>query len=782
MALASYLTVGVPSTFADNNIVLSEVKVDGAAVTDVALIKNVSGLVVGNSVSRDDLQRAVHQVFGLGLFSDVHLEGEDDSGKLKLTIKVTELPHLDRIVLKGNNKIKEKDFSLTLKHGQTVGPSALKDASHAIRHTYQQKGFYLVEVKSELAPTAVSGESDAVFQIKEHDPVGVAAVEFQGNTQVAGKDLAGKMKNKPRGFLRSLFGSGHFNRDKYADDQKAVTDFYRKKGFLDAVIVSDTIILNDAKTDVTIRMVVNEGPRYYFGATTFAGETALKEDQLRRALKYREGDVYNQEHFDKSQEEMYNAYLEEGYLYVRISDETKTQDSTVNVAYDISEGVPAHINRIDITGNSKTKDKVIRRELAVYPGQTFRRSSLQRSLRNVMLLNYFSNVTPEFHQLPDGRVDLSLKVDEKPTGQIQVGGGYSEQDHLVGTVSLGIPNLFGGGQSANVQVEFGSLRQSYTLSFTEPWFMDTPTTVGFDIQRLDRIYDDPYIVGTQDYTEKSSGATMRLGRRLRWPDDYFSVYWNYRWENQRYTNFSSPAVSSLFTGSNGVISSTTFTMQRDSRDLPEFPTSGNRSSYSIEFGGGALGGQWNYTKHTISHSRYWKLWKGFTFGPIWNLGALSAGPGLTDAPYSQLFYAGGIRSDAMIRGYDDRSIVVAEDTVRTRPPAYTLPQDSISDAATGLKYQYASPQLRRGRAFFVTNAQITFPIVKQQIHGLLFFDAGNVWQDAARISLSDLYTAYGFGFRLAVPGVGTLGFDFGIPLRGVGKGHLKPHFQFGGSF
>jgi len=778
------LGLGVEPGHAENTV-LTELLVQGQTVTDPQLIKNVSGLVVGSGLTREDIQRAVHQVWGLNLFDDVRIEGEEIPGGLRLTIHVRESPRLDKVVLKGNKELKEKDFALTLKRGQTVGPSVLKEAERTVRAAYAKKGFFLVEVGSELAPTAVSGEADAVFNIKENKPVKVAGVEFVGNAQVEAGALTKKMSNKPHGFFRSIFGGGQFNREKYADDKKAVIDAYRKRGYIDAVLLSDTLILNDAKTHVTIRMGVNEGPRYYFGTSTFSGMSVLKEEQLRRALRYRSGDIFDQERFEESEQDIYNAYMEEGYLYARVVDETKTQDTLVSISYEISEGVPAHINRIDITGNVRTKDKVIRRELVLFPGQVFRRSALQRSLRNVMLLNYFGNVTPDFRQLPDGRVDLTMKVEEKPTGQIQVGGGYSEQDHLTGTISLGIPNLFGGGQNAQISAEFGKSLLSYRLGFTEPWFRDTPTSVGFDIQRVDRTWDDPYVSGTDDYRQKSFGISTSLGRRLRWPDDYFSVYWDYRWDDQRYTDFSSAWTAeerdALIAAANGVISSTSFTILRDSRDLPEFATHGSRASYRVEFGGGGLGGDWLYTKHSFSYARYRKLWKGFTLAPSWNLGLVQGDASRATVPFSEMFYAGGIRSDGTIRGYDDRSILAVTDTSRAAERVGTISGDFIGDLVTGRRATYSVLDTVRGQALFVMNAQITFPIVAQQIEGLLFFDAGNVWRNAGKIDPTDLFTSYGFGFRVTVPSVGMLGFDFGIPLRGDNKGKLKPHFQFGGT-
>lgn len=779
-------------------IAVAEVVVEGNQVADAQLIRNVSGLKPGVVITREAIQQAIHQVYALKLFSDVRIFGEEVSGGLKVTIRVTELPRLDKILFKGNKELKEKDFKLTLRKGQTVGPSTLKEAERMIRAAYQEKGFFLVQVTSELAPAPVTGEADAVFTIEENKPVGVEDVIFEGDEQIASGDLRGKLKNKPPGFLRSIFGGGKFNREKYAEDKTAIIEYYKEKGFLDAILVSDTIILNDAKTDVTLKYAVNEGPRYYFGATTFTGEEQLSEDRLRHGLKYHDGDIFNQEEYEASIGNLYTMYQEEGYLYTRVVDETKTVDTTVNISFELSEGVPAHVRRIEITGNVKTKDKVIRRELAIYPGQVFRRSRLMRSLQNVMRLNYFGNAVPDYKVLPDGSVDLSFAVEEKPTGQVQVGGGYSGQDGFVGTVGLGIPNLLGNGQEANIQVDYGANKQSYSFGFTEPWFMDTPTSVGFDLFDLDRDWDDSRVTGTDDYTEKRRGFGLRLGRRLRWPDDYFQIGWQYRYERQSFSNFSNAYITSTAISELSKLnkidwpqtsSSTTFTVSRDTRDLPEFATSGTRTVYSIELSGGAFGGDWSFTRHVITHARYQKIWKGLTFAPVWKLGVIQGAPNIGSIPDWELFYAGGIRSDGMIRGYDEGDVVARLNdlTVTDHIPG-NVSSDIVADLINNDGgHRYFPRTFERGRAIGVMNAELTIPIVKQQIYGLMFFDAGNVWLKPSNISLDNLYASYGFGFRLSVPGMGTLGFDFGIPLRdipelGVQRGKLKPHFQFGSTF
>ncbi len=787
------LLTSASHTFAQDQVI-SEVTVEGNRVTDAQLIIGNSGFVPGQKVNSENIQQAIHQVYGLKLFDDVKILGEQEPGGIHLIIKVVEAPRLDKLVFKGNEDIKEEDFKLGLKRGQTITPERLKDAESAIRKAYREKGFFLVNVKPQLQPTTVVGEADAVFEIEENKPVTVEAIIFDSARQLSHSTLQKKMQNKPRSFLKSIFGGGKFNREKYAEDKTAIIDTYKKNGFLDAILVSDTIILNESKTKVTLKFEVNEGPKYYFGTTSFSGQQVFTEDKLRRTLEYKQGDVFDQESFEKSIGNIYQAYQEDGYLYARVVEDTKTVDSVVNVSCEVSEGVPAHVHRINIEGNVKTKDKVIRRELAIYPGEVFHRSSLMRSLRNVMALNYFANVNPDYKVLPDGQVDLMVKVEEKPTGQVQVGAGYSGTDKLVGTISLGIPNLGGNGQDANLSVDFGARRQSYSIGLTEPWFLDTPTTVGFDLYNTTRDVDLTYIAGTTDYTEKRKGFDLRFGRRLRWPDDYFRVYADYRLESTIAKDFST-GFKDYFSGQVSSLdkqpwpqttSATSFTVQRDSRDLPEFAEHGSRFSYQIEFAGGALGGLWSYVKHTVSYAHYSPIFKGLTFAPSWKLTAIQGDAGVNAVPYLELLSAGGIRSDGTIRGYDDGVIqaqLLSDTTGKTRIPGLIRGGFIGGQIPGGYVGSYSRYISYPGRALAVMNAELTFPVVKEQIHGLLFFDAGNVWTNLSLMKpFSNLYTSYGFGFRLTVPGMGTLGFDFGIPLRGSGKGKLKPHFQFGGNF
>ncbi|MCK4655767.1 MAG: outer membrane protein assembly factor BamA, partial [candidate division Zixibacteria bacterium] len=503
---------------------------------------------------------------------------------------------------------------------------------------------------------------DISFNIKEKRKVRIEKIEFVGNEAFSDGKLRGKMSNKRKSFFRS----GSFNKSKFPEDKEKIVEFYNKKGYVDAHIVRDTIILHDDQRSLTIQIEVDEGIRYRFGETTFAGQEIFTEEQLSSKLKFDEGDVYNREKYEESLGEVYSMYQEEGHIHVRIFDNLTTRDSTVDLAFEISEGVPAKINMIKIEGNTKTIEKVIRRELFSAPGRTFRRSILMRSVRNVMVLNYFEKVEPDFKVLENGDVDLILKIAEKPTGQFNVGAGYSGQDKFVGTLGLGIPNFRGKGQNVSLNIEFGGRRNSFSIGFTEPWLLDTPTTFGIDVYNQNRRW-------YEDFTEGRRGFGLRLGRRLRWPDDYFRVYLRYRLEDVRYHDFSStyaeveddPFSLRRYDERWLRTSSVSVTIIRDSRDLPQFATRGSVLSLQSEYSGGIIGGDWRYNKHTLQVSKFHPvLWK-FVLALKARYGVIFAPKGEEFVPYAEKFSPGGTDPDGFIRGYDDGRV-----TPRTPSGAY----------------------------------------------------------------------------------------------------------------
>jgi outer membrane protein insertion porin family len=737
-------------------LTISRVEVQGNKSADKSLVLLASGFTPGSNLDLTSTQRAIKRIYGLGLFSNVTITATQTEGGVILTIRLQEYPKLAQLEIKGNKRFKNREIEdkLGLKAGMQISPQQVKDGINVIQGLYRDKGYAATRVQSELKPGSKEEEVVLDYKIDEGEKVKIKKIYVQGN-----KDFSeGKIKKQMKTKQASLLRSGEFNSEKYQEDKGRITDFYKKNGYLDAEILSDSFWSDPSGKDMFIRLVLSEGERYKFGGVSFHGNTIFPEEKLRKVVKFNPGEFYDQKRFEETLTELNNLYQEEGYIYVQILDNTSTQGNVVNIDYQITEGVPANIHFVRIEGNIKTKEKVVRRELSVIPGRRFHRSILLRSLRDVMYLNYFSNVSPDIEVLPNGDIDLILKIEEKQTGTINFGAGYSAIDKLVGSIGLGIPNFMGNGQNVQLNWEFGKTTNSLQLDFTEPWFRDTPTSVGLDLYKVNRRW-------YSDFTEGRTGGGLRIGRRLSWPDNYSRLYVRYRLESVRYFDFSETYLTNYKDSPYGLqyikwpqmTSSVNFTFLRDSRDLPQFATSGSVLTYDVELAGGLLGGNWSYHKHIFEFSKYVKTFWKFVLMAKVRTGLIDGYNRNSNVPYNERFAPGGTDPDGMVRGYPDGRIG---------------PRD-------------ASGNLIRGRSMLVYNLEYQFPLVEQQIYALLFADAGNAWMTGRQfspVSFGRLYKSAGFGFRMVVPSLGMIGFDFGYGFDYSGKDKWRPHFQFGRPF
>ncbi len=799
-----------------------DVGVQGNRVATTSLILGVSSLEKGSALSPTMIQETIKRLYGLGIFSDVSLTMDRVTGGIKITILVKELPKLSGLEFSGNKAIKAKELNEKLRFGigGYISPFLIHQKQEEILRLYSEKGYFRAAISPSLEYSKDSSEALLKYRINEHSKVKVSDVIVTGNSRVQAKNLVKKMRNRKRGFLRS----SDFAQDKYEEDLVNVIAEYHKRGFVDAYLISDSTSIDTTANRMKIFLSVYEGPRYHFGNVQFKNNKVIDSTRLVSKLKFHPGDIFDGETDEKSLyiqslSELYTTYQDIGHLHVRIADQKSTRaDSILDITYDITEGLPAHVNMIKIVGNTKTKDKVIRREMSMLPGQIFDRARLLRSVRDVMALNFFTNVTPMPVNLPNGDVDIEVKIEEKATGQISAGAGYNSQDKLVGTLSMGIPNFAGNGQNLSFSVDFGKSRSSYSVSFTEPWFRGRPTLVGADVYFTRRS-------GLEDYTEGRQGGSLSVGRRLRWPDDYFHAYAAYRLERNQFKGFSeayriarsyksysyfdqdlshdfdaskdllvarsihSPYPGSLLDYEEKWLTASrlSFTISRDSRNLPEFATRGSQFAYTFENTGGFLGGFWHYQRHTIMMAKFIPVVGSIALAAKIKYALVTSPDGDDRILATDRFTPGGVgyTYDGVVRGYDDGSLTpdtLAKQTDTTflfAGPPYSDPHRAIDTS-----YTLSHPRIP-GKYVLVSNVELQVPIMKQQLYGILFFDAGNSWLHAGDIKgFGSLYKSVGFGFRIVVPGIGMIGFDFGYPLNNIlnQKKGWRPQFQIGNTF
>ena len=733
------------------------IRVRGNSFTEESFIRSQSGLFEGQKLTSEDASRVIQNLYKVGLFADVKMSIDTDvPGGVAVIIDVVEFPRLGEVTFKGNRALTEKKLKreLGLFKSQLIKPQEQKRALNKLQELYKQQGYLLAEVTTEQGTPDAEGYLPLAFEIKEGKKVNLKKIRFHGNKALLSSKLRKQMKETKQDGL--WFGGGKYDEEKCPDDKDLVLDFYRQNGYRDAFVTTDSLSYGPDKQKMYLDITIEEGPLYRFGKVTWSGNEKLNDLGMASLVVVDSSGVYSSERVGKSVEQVKNAYMDIGYIGAGIFPvEKPVEDHVVDVHFDVTENDPWKIRKVLITGNSKTKDRVIRRELRVYPGQTFSRGLLERSIREVMALNFFGNVLPEPKPIESSsEIDLEFKVEEKSTGTASVGAGYSERDKLVGTIALQIPNFRGNGQQLDFQWEFGTRRETFRVGFTEPWFRNTPTSISTSLFRDTQRYTN---FGAADFDQRAEGGAVRIGRRLRWPD-YSRASVGYRIERVTFINFTDSTAARDRSLSDNVTSSVSANFTRDSRDLPQFPTSGSVITYTPAVAGGFLGGNRAFHKHDLVTSFYFPLFWKLALNMRSQLG-FAASYGSEAVPFNELYTPGGVSlfDGTMLRGYADQSVG---------------PQNEGGQIG--------------GVAQLLFNAEISIPIVNNQFYGLLFADAGNAWDEIGKISTFDLRRSVGFGIRIVAPVVGIMGFDFawGIDRTRVDESpvQMMTHFQFGPQF
>jgi outer membrane protein insertion porin family len=448
---------------------------------------------------------------------------------------------------------------------------------------------------------------------------------------------------------------------------------------------------------------------------------------------------------------------------VAIEPQREIRDERVNVRFAIVEGEPARVHDIQVTGNTKTYDRVLLRELRIFPGDVFSSRAIEGSVRDAMSLGYFEQVQPDVAQVPGSNdLDLIFDVKERQTGQFMFGAAYSGQTGVSGFIQVQETNFRGKGQTLGVTWQFGSRRRYVDLSFTEPWFMGLPILVGGDLfDRYQYSYDD-------FYESRIRGFSLRSGMRI--PGTLFSrIGLRYELSETRLSNFSQAYIDYLdrleeSLGESEVPwerldevdwprtkSSIRATYTRNSLDNPFFPTRGSRTTYSAELAGGPLGGEIDYHEHQVKSSHYQRLPGGFALHLRAMFGLIEPVGGSRVVPDYEKYRLGGNRLYPL-RGYRDLEVVPR-----------------------------GNPSFIGGQAFTIFNGEILYPLTRA-VQLLTFLDMGDTWNNFAQANLANLRKGAGFGIRVEVPMMGTIGFDYGYGFDKLGGPGWEPHFNIGTMF
>lgn len=588
---------------------IGAVTVSGAKFLDPSTLISIAGLRVGDRVKLpgEDIGKAIRKLYDQGILGDVEVSITKIEGdQVFLDFFLTERPRLSRFDFTGIKKGQADDLrdKIKLIRGKVVTDALLSTTKSTVRNYYLEKGYMNAKVNVFQKPDSVLPNSVVLnIAVDRGDKVKIEEIAFEGNTAIPAKKLRRKMKKTKEKRPYKLFTASKFDRSLYEEDKKAIIDYYNSQGFRDATIVADSVYLRP-NGRLAIQMKIDEGRKYYLRNITWAGNYIYDANQLSSILGIQSGDVYNKENLSKRLQydpekgnDISSLYMDNGYLFFTIDPvEVLVEGDSIDIEMRINEGAQARIKEVTVSGNTKTSDHVVLRELYTVPGQNFSRSDLIRSQREIATLGYFDPEQIGMNPIPnpaDGTVDIKYTVTEKPSDQITLSGGWGGPFGVVGTVGLVLNNFSlnkardlrnwrpipgGDGQRLALNIQANGVRfQSYSLSFTEPWLGGRKRNA-FSVS-LNRTVSRQISGGEEVQGIRINGGSMSLGRRLSWPDNYFSLSHSLSYNQYIATNY--PLFGRQF--QDGTINSVSFinTLSRSSIDQLTFPRTGSTLSLSL---------------------------------------------------------------------------------------------------------------------------------------------------------------------------------------------------------
>jgi len=703
---------------------IAKVEIQGNKKIGTSAIEQVLKSRQGGLFSEEDVSADIKAIYKMGYFNDVSADVSDASEGRILVFTVQEKAMIAEVKVTGNKAVGTSDVEavLSVKPKQILNMEKVKADILKIKELYDSKGYYNAEIQ-DLVEKSGPKDMRVVYKIKENERLLISEISFEGNKAYSDKELRSMLSSSEKGILHFFNDSGILKKEMLKQDIAKLNVFYLNNGFINAQ-VGEPEITYDRK-GIQIKIPITEGERFRVGKIEITGdELTVSRSELLKKLKSSQKEHYDREAIMKDIEYLTQACNDEGYAYADVNPRTIPQETTqtVDVAFEITKGKHVYFNRIEISGNTKTRDKVIRRELAIKEGELYNSSNLKKSYANLNRLRYFEEIDFQTEKGPDEtQTDVNIRVKEKQTGLFSIGAGYSALDHAILTAQVSQQNLFGRGQTLSLKANLSSRSTLYEVSFVEPYLMDMPLWSKFDLWNLEREYDS--------YDLDTKGGGFTLGYPL-WPKYKLVGYVGYRLTFDDVTDIDEDA-STYVKDQEGktTTSAVTFTLTRDTTDDYIFPSRGSKNSASVEYAGGPLQGDSDFTKYTATSAWFFPLPLETVLGTRVRAGYLASHSG-KDVPIYERFTLGGINS---LRGLRDVG-----------------PKDPETDDVIG------------GKTMFNVNVDFIFPLVKNAgMKGVIFYDTGNAWESGYH--LDDLRQTAGVGLRWYSP-IGPLRLEWGYVL------------------
>jgi outer membrane protein insertion porin family len=745
---------------------IGHIKIEGQKKLEVdailARIKSKEGGTYSTEQVRDD----VVNLFALGYFNNIEVHKEVVGQNIDLVFRVIEKPSISEIVYEGNSEIKDEDLSEAtgLKAFQIISMSKVREAQEKIQKQYEDKGYFLAKIEPRLEDVSKDETQRLIFDIKENDKIKVKKIRFIGNKKLKDDTLKDRMATKEGGFFSFMSGSGSYKQDAFERDVQMLRFTYFNEGYVQVKIDRPQVYVTPDKKGIYITIRVEEGEQYNVGDIDFAGDLLFSNDELRETIQIDENKIFAYSVLQKDLSDLTAKYGDLGYAFANVIPRTKVNETErkVDVTFEFDKGNKVYFGRISVVGNSKTRDKVVRRELKILEGELYNETRKRESLENVQRLGFFDDVsfkTSTPTENPD-LLNLDVVVKERNTGQIQLGAGYSSSQGFTFYGQVNQANFLGKGQKLGASLNINDRGSYYNLNFTEPNYNDTDWSLGYDIYQS---ISDRY-----DYSQKVTGGALRVGHPL---SENVSGFLRYRYDNTLFTpetNLNQEVLTdyTLFPldSAKGVTSSVTATVEYDKRNDRFSPSKGLYLSGSIEYAG--LGGDLKYFKGSSSFRYFQKLFWDVVWRNNISYAALHGMDG-KPLPFNELnsLLLGGAYS---LRGFQMMSV------------GKRVFSQKRKDYLVGLGVNSDDADKRAWRPFggakqLYYTAELEFPLIAEVgMKGVTFYDIGT---SEDNITNENFYSDVGFGLRWFSP-IGPLRFEWGFPLNRNPDYHEPMNFEF----
>ncbi len=708
---------------------------------------------VGDYFSEDIVKEDMQTIYKTGFYYDVAIYKEVQGDEVELRVVVIEKPSINEITFEGNDELKtdELNENFPIKPFEILNMAKVREGVEKIQKMYEDKGYFLAKIEPIFEDIKKDETVHLKIKITENDKVKVKKMTFLGNTKMKDGVLKARLMTSETGYFSFMSGSGAYKQDAFDRDVQVLRILYFNEGYVQVKIDRPQIYVTPDKKSIYITIRIEEGEQFNVGEIDFSGDILFPREELSELIQINKSDVFSYEILQKDLSELQAKYGDLGYAFANIIPRTRIneKDRKVDVTFEFDKGSKVYFGQINVIGNSKTRDKVLRRELKIKEGELYHETRKRESMENIQRLGFFDEVNFKTSTPPEKPdvLNIDIVVKERNTGSIQLGAGYGSATGFTLQGQINQSNFLGKGQKLGAGLNISRDGSFYNFNFTEPYFYDTLWSVGFDLYQSSS--------GRYDYDEKKVGGAVRFGHPL---GDYLSGSLRYKLDrtsldpiydtNGLVTDYT---LFPLDTAS-GVTSSMTAILEYDKRNDRFSPSKGIFASTSLEYAG--LGGDLKYSKGNATF-RYFKkiFWE-----VVWRNNAsysfIVSHEDEKDPPFNELYLLGGPYS---LRGY--RFYKIGKQKFSNK--IYTN-ADVIADIPDASKRRIYATRPFGGKKQVLYQTELEFPLIAEAgIKGVTFFDIGEAEDE---ITSQEFYSDIGLGFRWFSP-IGPLRFEWGFPMR-----------------